>query len=73
MPDYAIKVVQKNGAEDFLCDGLGDRPTRFPSYAAAYRQVDFMKIGMEGDVQSINIVKYPKKFRPRKVGRNNND
>jgi len=62
MADYAIKVVQNNGDEDFLCDGLGSRPTRFPSYAAAYRQVDFMKIGMADEVQSINIVKYPKKF-----------
>jgi len=59
--DYAIKVVQKNGEEDFLCDGLSDRPTRFPSYAAAYHQRDFLKIGMQGDVQSINIVKYPKR------------
>lgn len=59
--DYAIKVVQKNGDEDFLCGGLTNHPKRFPSYAAAYHQVDFMKIGMEGDVQSINIVKYPKR------------
>jgi hypothetical protein len=58
---YAIKVVQKNGEEDFLCEGLGEVPTRFPSHAAAYRQVEFMKIGMEGDFQSINIVKYPKR------------
>ena len=61
MSDYAIKVVQKNGDEDFLCDDLGETPTRFRSYAAAYHKVDFMRIGMEGDVQSINIVKYPKK------------
>jgi hypothetical protein len=60
MTDYAIKVIQKNGDEDFLCDGLGDTPTRFPSYAAAMRQYDFLKVGMEGDVQSINVVKYPK-------------
>jgi hypothetical protein len=61
MADYAIKVVQKNGDEDFLCDGMGNVPTRFPSYAAAYHQADFLKIGIEGDVQSINIVKYPKR------------
>ena len=63
MTDYAIKVIQKNGDEDFLCDGLGNTPTRFPSCAAAMRQYDFLKIGMEGDVQSINVVKYPKKAR----------
>ena len=65
MSDYAIKVVQKNGDEDFLCDGLGTVPTRFPSYSAAYRYVDFLKVGMEGDVQSINIVKYPKSVARR--------
>jgi hypothetical protein len=58
--NYAIKVIDDDGGEDFLCDGLGNRPSRFPSRAAAQRQVDFMKIGMEGDVQSINIVPYPK-------------
>ena len=58
---YAIKVVQKNGDEDFICDGLGNVPTRFPSYADAYHHVKlFLRIGMEGDVQSINVVKYPK-------------
>jgi hypothetical protein len=61
MADYAIKVVQDDGEEDFLCDGLGNVPTHFPSRAAAQRQVDFMKLGMDGDVQSINIVKYPKR------------
>jgi hypothetical protein len=42
-------------------DGLTNIPTRFPSYTAAHHQADFLKIGMEGDVQSINVVKYPKK------------
>lgn len=56
---YAIRVVQKNGSGDYLCDGLGNTPSKFPSRAAAQRQKDFMMIGMDGDVQSINIVKYP--------------
>ena len=58
--NYAIKVVQKLGDEEFLCEGLGDTPARFPSKAAAERQKQFMLIGMEDDVQSINVVKYPK-------------
>ena len=53
---YAILVIDQDGEEDYLCDGLGNRPTKFLSRAAAQRQVDFMKIGMDGDVQSINIV-----------------
>lgn len=60
MTAYAIKVVQKNGDEEYLCDGLGSTPAKFPSRAAAQRQKEFMLIGMEGDVQSINVVKYPK-------------
>jgi len=63
MAKYAIKVVQKNGDEDYLRDGIAanGRITGFPSYAAAMRQQAFMRIGMEGDVQSINVVKYPKR------------
>jgi hypothetical protein len=62
---YAIKVIQKNGREDYLRDGVSanGRITGFPSYAAAMRQHDFMRIGMEGEVQSINVVKYPKRAR----------
>jgi hypothetical protein len=36
---WAIKVVQKSGDEEYLCDGLGDTPSRFPSRAAAQKQV----------------------------------
>ena len=62
---YAIKVIEKNGDEDYLRDGDGGegRITGFPSYAAAMRQHEFMSIGMKGDVQSINVVKYPKSRR----------
>jgi hypothetical protein len=56
---YAIKVVQKNGDECYLRETSG-AITGFPSYAAAMRQHEFMSIGMKGDVQSINVVKYPK-------------
>jgi len=62
MTTYAILVIQKNGCQDYLCERLTNTPSRFPSRAAAQRQVDFMEIGMKGDVQSINIVKYPKEM-----------
>jgi hypothetical protein len=52
--------VQKSGSEIYLCEGLGSTPAKFPSRGAAERQKQFMLIGMEGDVQSINVVKYPK-------------
>jgi hypothetical protein len=57
---YAILVIQKDGDEDYLCEGVGNWPVLFPSRAAAQKQVDFLKIGMDGDVQSINIVKHQK-------------
>jgi hypothetical protein len=56
---YAIKVIDEDGNEQWLCDGLGNVVAKFPSRSAAQRQVEFMKIGMEGDVQSINVVRYP--------------
>lgn len=59
--NYAILVIDQDGDKRYLCDGFGDRPSRFPSRAAALKQVEFMKIGMEGEVQSINVVKYPAK------------
>jgi hypothetical protein len=58
---YAIKVIRKNGGEGYLYGFGEERPVKFPSRAAALKQVDFMKIGMEGEVQSINVVKYPAK------------
>jgi hypothetical protein len=61
MKAFAILVIDLDGDEEYLCNGLGDIPARFPSRAAAQRQVDFMKIGMEDEVQSINIVSYPPK------------
>lgn len=56
---YAILVIDLEGDEEYLCDGLGNVPARFPSHAAAQRQREFMLIGMEDEVQSINIVSCP--------------
>jgi len=35
MSFYAILVVQDNGDEDYLCDGVGDVATRFVTRARA--------------------------------------
>ncbi len=58
--NYAIKVISDNGEEGFLCDSMGNKPTKFFSRREAQEMVNFLKIGMDGDVQSINIVPYPK-------------
>lgn len=56
---YAIKVIYDSGDEEFLCEGFSDRPARFHSLNAAKKQRDFMKMGMDDECQSINVVPYP--------------
>jgi hypothetical protein len=56
---YALKVIQKNGDEDFVREMSGEI-ARF-TYAGAYHKRDFLLAGIADEVQSINIVKYPKK------------
>lgn len=60
MAGWALLVIWKDGDEEYLCDGLGDRPTRFVSSARAADQRDFMLMGMDDEVQSINVVPYPR-------------
>lgn len=59
-PGYALLVLGFDGEEGYLCNGMGDTPTRFFSKREAQSQKDFLWIGMEGEVQSINIVPYPR-------------
>jgi hypothetical protein len=59
-PGFALLVIGLDGEEAYLCNGVGNTPTRFFSRREAQSQRDFLWIGMEGDVQSINIVPYPK-------------
>jgi hypothetical protein len=56
--NWAIKVVWPNGEEEFLHPGITGKVALFRSLKAAKEQRDFMWIGMEGECQSINIVKY---------------
>lgn len=59
---YAIKLISKRGTEAYLREGTGPngRIAGFPTKRAADKQVEFMKIGMAGECQSINVVKYPR-------------
>ena len=57
---FAIFVTFLDGEEDYVCDGMSDRVKMFHSRSRAQEQVDFMMIGMEGEVESIDIVPYPK-------------
>lgn len=54
-------IVDEAGEREYVCDGDCKTPTRFASKAKAKEFVDFMKIGLDGEVQSINIVPYPRR------------
>ena len=57
---YCVLIVTRAGKPEYLFDfGVG-KVARFPSRAAAKKQADFLKIGIEEDVQSINIVPFTK-------------
>jgi len=69
-PGFALKVIWPDGKEGYLCDGVdGKRPSRFFSRKEAQSQKDFMLMGMEGDVQSINVVPYPRARAGKEGGR----
>lgn len=54
---FAIKVVWLDGVEEYLKEGCSI--ARFTNRKRAEEQCDFMKEGMEDEVQSINVVPYP--------------
>jgi hypothetical protein len=57
---FAIKVIWADGEEEYVKQGT--ETARFTSRARAKEQAEFMKMGMDDDeVQSINVVPYPRK------------
>lgn len=58
--DWAILVIWKDGEEEYLHEGLGTTTARFRSRNDAIEQTKFMKMGMDDEVQSINVVPYPR-------------
>jgi hypothetical protein len=60
---YAIKVIdEENDEEGFVCDGMGDTPTRYATKALANEYAEFMRIGMD---ERIIVVPYPRKASKR--------
>ena len=57
---YAILVIDKEGNEEYVCDGLGDRPSCFLTKRLAEEQAEFLGMGIADEVQSINVVQYPR-------------
>ncbi len=60
--NWAILVVWSNGEEEYVKQGIGTEVARFTK-AEAVEQREFLWMGMEGDpdVQSVNVVRYPKR------------
>lgn len=54
---WAIKVIWQNGREDYVM--AGDHVATYSKFQAK-DQVEFLKVGMDEDVQSINVVPAPK-------------
>lgn len=60
---YAVKIIWRNGAEAFVNMNPGGYiPARFSSRAKAQEMAESFQMGLDQDeVQSINVVEYPKK------------
>jgi hypothetical protein len=63
---YAIKVIWKNGDEEYVMSGLGKsaRIATFSAKSRARTEADFMAMGID-DAQSINVVRAPAAHLPR--------
>lgn len=54
---YCVLVVWTDGTEEFLKQGLGDKPAIFHSRKEAKEQADFVKMGMDDDeCESVSVV-----------------
>lgn len=55
---WALLVTFDNGEQDYVCDGNGDRISRFRTKDDAEQQASFLRDGLdEGD--RIHVIRYP--------------
>lgn len=54
---YAVKVIWKDGEEEYLANSLG-KPAVFMNKTRATEQRDFLFEGISDEVQSVNVVKW---------------
>lgn len=57
---YAIKVIWFEGDEEYLKEGDGDKTASFPNRERAENMKSFMLEGISDQVQSVNVVPFPK-------------
>jgi hypothetical protein len=55
---WAIKMVDSDGEEDWVCTGFSNEIALFPSKARAQQQADFMEMGLD-DGERLYVVKAP--------------
>ena len=55
---YAILVVWPDGATEFVKRGLDAGVALFSTKKRAEEKMEFLKVGLQDDVQSISVVKY---------------
>jgi hypothetical protein len=60
MSGYAIKMIDANGEEDWVCVGFSDRIAIFPSQARAQEQADFIEMGLD-EGERLYVVKAPRR------------
>lgn len=53
---WTVLVIWNDGREEYLKAGWGDMTAVFPSPLRAQEQANFLRKGIAGDVQSINVV-----------------
>lgn len=58
MPAYAIKVIWLEGDEEYLKEGR--KTAQFANRERAEKMKSFMLEGMSDEVQSINVVPFPR-------------
>ena len=61
---YSILVVWKDGTAEYIKEGISTEIARL-TRKKAQQQADFLKIGIDGDCHSINVVHAPAKATVR--------
>lgn len=57
---WAVKVIDREGEEDYICEGLTVHPKMFTAKSRAEKAAEFLREGVGDEYQSINVVPYPK-------------
>ena len=54
---YSVLVVWKDGTEEYVCEGTGNRPVVYHNRRAAQEAKEFILFGDDQYIQSVNVVR----------------